>query len=416
MFDVIVVGAGLAGLAAALRLAEQGAKVALIHHGQGGLALSSGSIDVLGYAPEPVEQPLQRLTSFAVEHPNHPYAVLGQQPVEQALNWLCETLGPNWLVGSAARNVWLPTAVGALRPTSLHPLSMSGAATELAIVGPVQLKDFSARLCAANLARGRQPIQARAYQIDLPVHQGQADCSALAYARALDQTAFCESFAAAIGQVIGEEATVGLPAMLGLANPTVHQRLVELIGRNVLEIGLLPPSVPGLRLERALLASARRLGVRLIGGSKVVGGIPQVGGNALAAVKVAVAGRQQDFRADWFVHAAGGFESGAVTMNSTGQVAETLFDLPLAGPLVAGQIPHQAALTGDYWQDQALFTIGLAVDQSMRVLNQQHDVVYNNLLAAGSVLAGATAWSEKSGEGIALGSAWQAAQTILQEL
>ena len=54
----------------------------------------------------------------------------------------------------------------------------------------------------------------------------------------------------------------------------------------------------------------------------------------------------------------------------------------------------------------------LATDDHMRVLDQQNRPVFENLFAAGGVLAGAMRWSEKSGEGIAAASAVRAANAI----
>ncbi|MDR0990187.1 MAG: hypothetical protein LBL92_02315, partial [Propionibacteriaceae bacterium] len=80
---------------------------------------------------------------------------------------------------------------------------------------------------------------------------------------------------------------------------------------------------------------------------------------------------------------------------------------------VDGGDANSDLLTGDYWPDQALFRIGVAVDPAMRVLDSQGTPVYDNLHAAGSLLGGAIRWSEKSGEGIAIGSAWAATSAIL---
>ena len=59
--DVVVVGTGLAGLTAAVRLAESGARVLVLAKGVGATHLSAGTIDVLGYAPERVERPREAL-------------------------------------------------------------------------------------------------------------------------------------------------------------------------------------------------------------------------------------------------------------------------------------------------------------------------------------------------------------------
>ena len=61
-YDVLVIGAGLAGLSAAAKLAEGGAKVMLIAKGVGGTHLAPGTIDVLGYSgDERVERPGEAL-------------------------------------------------------------------------------------------------------------------------------------------------------------------------------------------------------------------------------------------------------------------------------------------------------------------------------------------------------------------
>ncbi|MDU4244759.1 MAG: FAD-binding protein, partial [Varibaculum cambriense] len=63
--------------------------------------------------------------------------------------------------------------------------------------------------------------------------------------------------------------------------------------------------------------------------------------------------------------------------------------------------------------DQPLFEVGVQVDSQMRVLDASGDPLYQNLYAAGGLLAGATRWREKSGDGIALASALRACDTIL---
>ncbi|MDR1387648.1 MAG: glycerol-3-phosphate dehydrogenase subunit GlpB [Propionibacteriaceae bacterium] len=416
MTDTIVIGAGLSGLVSAIRLAQAGQDVTLLAQGLGGLQLSQGTVDVLGYASERVSRPFKTLAALIKTDPHHPYAAIGADNVKSGLTWLSQGL-PGLLVGDPELNRCFPTAVGALRPTCLYQPSMAGGAAlagaEWAIVGPRQLKDFYPELCAANLSRSVLPdggqIEARPYRIDLPARPGEADCSALTYARRLDQEDFRAQFAQAVAQTVGDAAAIGLPAMLGLNagdGLEAWRDLERRLGRPVFEIALAPPSVPGLRLNQALTALAKASGVRMILGSQVIGLISQ--GWQVQGVILRQAGRDQRYDGSHFVYAPGGFESGALHLDSYGQLRETAFGLPLRG----GEADD--LITGDYWQDQALFKVGVGVDAAMRVIDEVGQPVYQNLHAAGGILAGASRWSEKSGEGIALGSAIAATDAILK--
>jgi len=416
MADTIVIGAGLAGLTSALRLAQAGQSVTLLTKGLGGLPLSQGTIDILGYAPDRVDRPFEAMARLIETDPAHPYAAIGADRTRQAVDWL-RSLVPNLLAGDPEANVTLPTAVGARRPTALYQPSMAAGhlapGQSVAVVGPVQLKDFSPELCAANLARNDaagEPVRARAYRIDLPARPGESDCSAVAYARSLDTPSFRQRFALAVRDVLADEAVVGLPALLGLADETAWRDVQEQIGRPVVEISLIPPSVPGLRLHNALMAAARAAGVRVVLGSAVVGFAATA--DRLESVTLHQAGHDQAWPAARFVYAPGGWESGAIQLDSHGRITEKLFGLPLRG--IVGQDANADLLTGDFWRDQALFKVGVGVDAEMRVIDATGQPVYANLHAAGSILAGALRWSEKSGEGIALGSAWAAAEAILR--
>ena len=156
--DAIVVGAGLAGLSAALRLAKAGKSVTLVAKGPGGLGLSQGTVDILGYTPERVTAPLDALGKLSADHP---YAQLGADAVAASVAWLRDELGPELLAGDPASNVHLPTAIGAIRPTALaQPSMLAGNITggrRYAVVGVRQLKDFQADLIAGNLARSSAP-------------------------------------------------------------------------------------------------------------------------------------------------------------------------------------------------------------------------------------------------------------------
>ena len=417
MSRVVVIGAGLAGLTAASRLAEGGAEVTLLSKGIGGLELGQGTIDVLGYSPDRVTNPVLTLSALASSLPGHPYAAIGAAGVHAGVGYLKGLLGPELLVGDAEANYQLPTAVGAIRPTCLvSPSMVAGHANpglKLVIVGLRRLKDFPPKLIAENLARTTLPdggrLTARHLSIDVAARENEVDSSGLTYARAFDDPAFRSSVAAMLRPLLQDGETVGLPAVLGLNDLTAWSDLAEKLGHPVFEIPLPPPSVPGMRLNHALIAAAKAAGVRMVPGSRTVGFRETDG--VIKGVSIAAAGAPREFKADVFLLAAGGFESGALELDSYGTVSETLFGLPLAG-LDGGPLVH-----GDYWgPEQPLFRVGVRVGGDMRVLDGAGLVVHPNLYAAGGVIGGTSRWSEKSGDGIALGSAVLAADSILKEM
>ena len=478
MSRIIVIGAGLAGLVAANRLADAGAKVTLLTKGLGGLQLGQGTIDVLGYRPQRVTNPILELSqSFGSTTPDptttipdptttipeptttipeptttipepvegsptqassssanvvsgsanvgrgsanmsgelvHPYAVIGADAVHEGLAYLLKIV-PDLLVGDAEANYQLPTAVGAIRPTCLAQPSMiaghAAAGRRFVIVGLRQLKDFHPKLIAQNLARtdlpdgGRRTV--RHLSVDLPAREPEVDSSGLTYARAFDDPAYRAKFASALKPLLAEGEIVGLPAVLGLKDANAWRDVAERLGHQVFEIPLPPPSIPGMRLNEALTARATAAGVRLVPGVRTI--TFRAADGRIAAVSIATAPAPREFEADAFVLATGGFESGALALDSYGNVTETLFGLPLAG--AEGQLIH-----GDYWgAEQPLFKVGVAVDAGMRPLDANGVPVYSNLFAAGGIIGGSSRWAEKSGDGIALGSAVRAADEIAKE-
>ena len=82
MNDAVVIGVGLAGLTAAVRMAEGGARVLVLAKGVGATHLGPCTIDVLGYAPERIERPGEALAGLGEDHP---YAAVGRDGV--AAGW-----------------------------------------------------------------------------------------------------------------------------------------------------------------------------------------------------------------------------------------------------------------------------------------------------------------------------------------
>ena len=319
------------------------------------------------------------------------------------------------LTGDETRNVRIPTGVGALRPTCLIPPSMKAGIPQVgaryAIVGLTRFKDFYPGLVAENLTRQNgpdgAPIKARALNVDYVVREGEVDSTGTNHARSLDHEENRARLADQIRPLLDDGEIVGLPAVLGLDDPNAWRDLADKLGHPVFEIPIQPPSVPGMRLN-ALLTRIASDKCRVVLGSPIKA--VHTADGRVSAVEYASAGRSTIVETRSLILAAGGFESGALDMDSYGTVRETICGLPVMG--ASGQLLH-----ADFWgEDQPLFLAGLAVDDNMRVLNEEGAPVCPNLYAAGGNLAGATRWREKSGEGIALASALAAVDSIVEEL
>jgi glycerol-3-phosphate dehydrogenase subunit B len=408
-YDAVVIGAGTAGLVAGARLAEGGARVCVLAKGVGSTHLAPGTIDVLGYAPARVEEPGRALGELVAARPDHPYALLGVEAVGEALQWLGEKVAAGPLpgyryVGGLERNLLLPTAVGALRPSALVPETMAAgdaaSGEPVCVVGARVLRDFHAALCAANLAKAG--VAARSVEVAIEVER--ADANSVALARRFDDPTWRASFAAQLSPLLQDGERVGLPAALGAKDPHgAWADLQERLGRPVFEIPTLPPSVPGMRLFEILRSALRAAGGRLILGSEVVGA--ERAGGRVVSVSAHAAGRDVRYVAPSFVLATGGFASGAIELASDWVTREAVLGLPLRG----APGPGEQRFAGEYFAEQPMARAGVAVDAQLRAEGAE------NVLVAGAALPGAVPWREGCGEGVAVASGSRAASAILSK-
>ncbi|MDP9344372.1 MAG: glycerol-3-phosphate dehydrogenase subunit GlpB [Actinomycetota bacterium] len=412
MSDVVVVGAGLAGLTAALRCAEAGAKVTVLAKGVGSTHLGPGTIDVLGYTPDRVAAPGEAIAALEA---GHPYAAIGAEGVWNGVRWLGDQFSspdaplPGYhLRGDLSANHLMPTAVGAAKPTAVVPVTMVPG--DLRSGGPIlvagfrALKDFYPDFLADNLRRAGH--EARAVTLrSMP--ETRADASPIAFARAFDDPAWRAQLAAELrGHLKAGDARIALPAVLGQEDPAGAWRdLQDKLGRDVFEVPTLPPSVAGIRVYRTLRDALRRAGARIVINAQAVGAERESG--RVTAVRVHASQRERSYAARWVVLASGGWASGGLELDSAWNARETVFGLPLA------HLPERGAprFTSGYFDEQPLARAGVAVDARMRPVDGDAD----NLLVCGATVGGAAPWREMSGDGLSVATGYAASETILRE-
>jgi glycerol-3-phosphate dehydrogenase subunit B len=403
--DVVVVGAGPAGLAAGVRLAEAGRQVRVIARGNGFTHWGAGAVDVLGrVGGERVERPLEAAGRLPEDHP---YRLAGTAALRGGLDWFARFAAAAGLAhaGDPERNRDQVTALGGLRPTCLLP---EPAAQELrgrvAVVNFEGFRDFSPALCAAGLRRaGVDAVPATA---PLPPWDHARYFTAVELAQAIDDDGFRRRLAPGLARAADGAEVAVVPAVLGVRGG--HEPwadLQRLVGTPLVEAATAPPSIPGLRLFAAYRRRLDDLGVGWQFGFPAVG--VDRDGDRVTAVRSEGASRAVVTRCQEMVLATGGVAGHGIEANRDGTLAEVVAGLPVAG------FPDRTAFLGDrFLGEHPLAAAGVRVDAELRPVHASGSPLYANVRCVGGLLAGHDPTVEGSREGVALATATRVAELL----
>ncbi|WP_139737968.1 glycerol-3-phosphate dehydrogenase subunit GlpB [Aeromonas caviae] len=422
-FDSIVIGGGMAGLSAALRLAEAGQKTLLMASGQSALHFSSGSVDLL----ESDGDPRAALPAFMAAHPDHPYSKVGMQNIEGSLADLQRHCAEEGLpLMRQEHNHQRLTPIGTLKSTWLSPdtcacMTEAPAPDAILLATLEGFRDFHPALAAANLATHARFAHSRILtgEIRLPQlaqfsrnpHEFRsADIARLFDKQGPGQQDLLADLAREISRMVQECGVPGcrhivLPACLSLG--LVGPRLSELerrTGCTIKEVATMPPSLIGMRMQEALKRRFMALGGTFLTSERVLGA--RYDGDKVIGVH-SQHGEDQLFEADHFVLASGSFFSRGLE-SRLGGIREPIFDADVL-----------SLAERDAWAGRRLFDhhpfmgFGVKTDERLRVLRGGRPLT--NLYGAGSVLAHYDPIKEGSGSGVAVATGWQAAGHILAE-
>lgn len=420
-FDTIVIGGGMAGLSAALRLAEAGQKTLLMASGQSALHFSSGSVDLL----ESEGDPRAALPAFMAAHPDHPYRKVGLTNIEASLTDLQRHCHEQGLpLFRQERNHQRLTPIGTLKSTWLSPETCAcvteAPAPDVLLLATIEgFRDFHPALAAANLATHARFAHCRILtgEIRLPQlaafsrnpHEFRsADIARLFDKQQHDKQDLLTDLAREIGRMVQECGEPGcrhivLPACLSLG--LVGPRLAELEARTgctIKEVATMPPSLIGMRMQEALKRRFLALGGTFLTSERVLGA--RYDGDRVVGVH-SQNGDDQLFEADHFVLASGSFFSRGLE-SRLGGIREPIFDADVLS------LPERDAWAGRRLFDHHPFMgFGIKTDDQLRVLRGGKPLA--NLYGAGSVLAHYDPVREGSGSGVAVATGWQAAGHIL---
>lgn len=424
--DAVVVGAGLAGLTAAIRLADSGARVYVLARGHAATHWSAGTLDVCGL--DGTATPRAGIDALA-RTSGHPYAVVGGH-VAEALPWLCDRVAAGGLAYAGDLDSPIrptPTAVGRTRAVAIAPDAQSAGLRTwapgegLVVCGPSGFKDFWPGLIAAGLARpgvwrgSLGPARVEALSVSFPGIADLRNLDGLRLARLFDDSAWrrdaLERIARALSsRRLGFRGRIALPAVLGLEDHAAAladaRRILPL---EPFEVPLPPPSVPGLRLYRALRVALLARGGRMQVGEPIAR--IDIAHGRITAVAAAAASREFRVKTGTVILATGGIGGGGLVAESSGTLREAVLELPVEQPGSDSWLAVDPFEVGGHPLEAA----GIRTDAELRPIGPDGETVGpREVRIAGSLLAGQRYLRERCGDGVAIGSGWLAAQAAVR--
>lgn len=413
-FDVIIIGGGLSGLVSGIRLQKAGKKCAIVSAGQSAMHFSSGSFDLLGRLPDgtAVDSPAGYMKKLG---PEHPYSVIGTDTVMKYAAEVPEFMNECGIKvkGSAEKNTWRITPTGERKPAWLTlndftPLAEkdSKIGDNVLIVNIAGYLDFNTKFLAESFEKQGTKCRIIALRLEEMerLRNNPSEMRATNIARVMDREGVWEKAASQIKDSLKDEDTVVLPAVFGLKDADVTEKLRDAIGINTIFIGTMPPSVPGIRTQMRLKAEFEKAGGRFLLGDTVVDADFDENGN-VKSIGTVNFGNIRIF-ADNFILATGSFFSKGL-IATPDKVYEPVFGIDLT----YGE-KRDDWFDRNFWKKQNYISFGARTNAQMNASIDGRTV--DNLFVTGSICGGSNLLYEGCGAGIAIITALVAADVILQ--
>lgn len=411
-YDTIIIGGGMSGLVAGIRLRKAGQKVAIVSTGQSALHFNSGSIALLGHEHgHDIKKPLEAIERLK---PEHPYSKLGIDNVRKYVGEVAPLFAEAGITlhGSAERNHYRLTPIGMFKPAWL---TFEGYATvddpkniewgKVLIVNLAGFIDFYPQFIELGLSK--YGIECSSRTFILPgletLRKSATEMRATNIARVLKDEVILE-MASQINSYIKDTNadTVLLPAILGLYDENPIRLLKSKVVRPVHLVSTMPMSVGGMRAQMSLRKYFLKLGGTYLIGDKVTMG--RFENDRLVSVNTQNLG-DMPLEADSFILATGSFFSHGLEANPT-SIYEPIFGLDV---VASANRPEWCDM--DIYKDQNYMEFGVVNDNDFHVYRDGKRI--SNFMAVGAVLSGCNSMKEESGGGVSLLTSIKVADDIL---
>lgn len=411
-YDTIIIGGGLSGLMAGVKLAREAQKVAIISSGQSALHFYSGSFGLLGHAGgKELLHPLDAIGSLP---PAHPYSKIGLdniRPLADEAKRILEDAGLTFK-GDPSKNHFRVTPLGLCEPTWLtmddyatcEDPSQMGWRSAMIINFKGYLDFFPGFLADGLRERG---LKCDFATISLPalesLRRNSSEMRAAAIAKVLKGETL-DLLAAEINRAAGDAEVVFIPAVVGIDSEQPIKTLRSKVAPKLYCVPVMPMSACGMRSQMRLRRYFEKLGGTYFLGDNVTRGYME--DSTLRDIETANLG-DMALQADNFILATGSFFS-------QGLIAEPdrIYE-PVLGADVNVTADHSQWCGKNIFDDQPYMQFGVATDSDFRLTF--HGMPATNVYAIGAILGGSDPIKEGSGGGVAMLSALHVAGNIIKK-
>ncbi len=414
-FDNIIIGGGLAGLICGLKLQKAGKKCAIVSAGQSAMHFSSGTFDLLGRLPDgtAVTTPLEAVSLLNTEHP---YSIMGKEKFGRYSLEAEEFLKACGIEvkGHNSRNSWRITPTGERKATWLSlpdftPLESENEklGDKILIVNISGYLDFNTRFLADAFESQGSVCRIVSVQLDEMerLRKNPSEMRSTNIATVLEREGVWKKLAAKIMKLIQDDNLLVLPAVFGLRDTSLVEKMRNALDIKTIFISTMPPSVPGIRTQIALKTEFKKAGGYFFLGDSVIEAAYMEDGS-VESVKTSNFGDIKLY-ADNFILASGSFFSKGLTA-APDKVYEPVFNIDL----------HYSGSRSEwfgksFWDRQNYISFGAKANKDFQLSISGKTI--GNLYGIGSILGGSNPLYEACGGGIAILTAMAAADSILKK-
>lgn len=425
-FDTIIIGGGLSSLVCGISLQKAGRSTLIVSAGQNALHFSSGTFGLLGKLPDGTEV-TEPLSAIPLLPPEHPYSKIGVTKVSEYAASVPDffascgiTLSPapslSVMPGpdrASLRNGWRLTPMGTLKPAwlamrgvTLLPSRTAELGTKALIVNFDGFLDFHSSFIAEGLEK--RGVECRIDRVKLKeienLRKNPSEMRSVGIARVMDREESWKEFGRTVRSLMKGEDLVVLPEVFGLRGEIITEWLREMIPAEVMFIGTMPPSVPGIRTQMILKKAFEAAGGTFLMGDTATG--PVFDGDRVLSIHTSNLGAMPLEATDFVLASGNLFGKGLVA--SPDKVSEPVFGLDADFPA-----DRNSWYDEDFFARQEYAGFGVGTDGDFRPF--RNGVPIRNLHVIGSEVGGCNPLYEGSGAGIAIMTAMRVAEELLSE-